>query len=248
MPRRHRAGRKASHIRGLRLTPTNGDRVRGSRRFRSALLFLAVALLAALIGDWTIEGSATIGLFGRSYALDDQRSVICTAAVVFGLIVLCVLTSVLEKFAILRSDGDWIKHAARDISSRWSWSTLGASYGVSLAARYAMESARQIEQSGHLARGWGWFGAPISVALIIHAALCVLAYLGLFAFMRALERTLERVVAFVITIIKIRDICTHDVGRDVDHMLAAIRRRSRSLARHFGERAPPIAHDFRLNF
>jgi len=210
------------------------------------LLFLAAALLSALFSDWAIEGSASIGLFGRSYAVHDQRSLICTAAVVVGLLFLCILTSVLEKLAVLRSKGDWIEEAARDISSRWSWSALGASYAVALAARYAMESARLVEQSGHMEQGWDWLGGPLVVALAIHAGICVLACLGLFAFMRAVERTLERVVALVITIIL--DICTSDVRQRVDRTRAVIHRRSCSLARHLGERAPPLARDLRFSF
>ena len=212
------------------------------------LFFVAAALLSALLSDWTIEGSASMGLFGQIFNVPDQRSAVCTAAVVVGLVFLCILTRVLEKLSILRSDGDWIEEAARDISSRWSWSALGATYAVALVARYAMESARQIEQTGQIARGWDWLGGPLVIALVIHAVLCALACVGLFAFMRELDRTLDRVVAFVRTLITILDIYTHNVTRCTDRIRSVVYRRNCALARHLGERAPPHAHDLRSYF
>lgn len=215
---------------------------------RRALLYLAAALLSALFSDWVIEGSANVGFFGRSYAEHDHRSVICTAAVAIGLLFLAILSSVLEKVAILGSDGDWIEEAARDISSRWSWRALGASYAVAIAARYAMESARQLEQSGNIAQGWDWLGGPLVVALVIHAGICVLSCLGLFVLMRAVDRTLERVVSLVFTLITGYYSTTHDVGRHVDRLRAVIYRKKCALARHLGERGPPLLHGFRSSF
>lgn len=60
------------------MNPQKRDLAQRSRQFRRALLYLAAALLSALLSDWTIEGSASVGLFGQSYTVHDQRSVICT--------------------------------------------------------------------------------------------------------------------------------------------------------------------------
>lgn len=213
--------------------------MQGSRRFRRVLLFLAAALLSALFSDWVIEGSASIGLFGGSYAVHDQRSVICTAAVVAGLVFLCILRSALEKLAVLRSQGEWIEEAAQDISSRWSWTTLGASYLFALASRYAMESARLFEQSGHMAHGIGWLGGPLIVSLTIHAAFCFLAFVGLIECMTALDQAMGRVVAFVVRLIGLLDISNFAaadiIGRDSSDLIG----RTYWASPHIGERAPP---------
>ncbi len=64
---------------------------------RRALLFLAAAVLSAVVSDWAIETAAYLGLWGPAFAAHDQRSVVATATAGLVLALAAIVVSLLER-------------------------------------------------------------------------------------------------------------------------------------------------------
>jgi hypothetical protein len=211
---------------------------------RRALLFLAAAVLSAVMSDLVIETAANLGLYGRSFADHDQRSVLATTTAGVVLAVAAIVVSLLERWRVLRGDSsqDWLVDAARDISARWSWCAFPSTLTVAIAVRYTMESAELVRTSGHIAVGLAWLGGPVLIALALHAVFCILAVLGLIAVMHAFARAFDAVVVAIATLIAVLssaispsdDFTRRDPVRHVVHCRSL-------LGRRLGERAPPLA-------
>jgi hypothetical protein len=211
---------------------------------RRALLFLAAAVLSAVISDWVIETAANLGLYGPAFADHDQRSVLATTTAGVVLAVAAIVVSLLERWRVLRGDSpqDWLVDAARDISRHWSWRAFPSTLAVAIAVRYAMESAELLRTSGHVAVGLGWLGGPVLIALALHALFCVLTVLVLVAVMQTVVRAFDAVVVAVATLIAVLlsaispsgDFARRDPFRRVVHCRSL-------LGRRLGERAPPLA-------
>jgi hypothetical protein len=211
---------------------------------RRGLLFLAAAVLSAVISDWVIETGANLGVYGPTFAGADHRSVLATATAGIVLAVAALAVTLLERWRVLRGDacGDWLVDAARDISAHWSWRAFPSTLAVALAVRYTMESAELVRTTGHVAVGLGWLGGPVLIALVLHAAFCVLTVLVLIAVMQAVVGAFDVVVVAVATLLAfaLSAISPSGVFARRDHVRRAMRSGS-CLGRRLGERAPPLA-------
>ena len=210
---------------------------------RRALLFLAAAVLSAVVADVVIESAANAGFYGPAFADHDQRSLLATAT---GGLVLALAAAVVVLLEHCRSRGGgdaahWLSEAAHDISSRWSWSAFPSTLATAIAVRYAMESAELLRTTGHVATGLGWLGGPLLVALLIHAAFCGLMLLALMIAMRSIVRAFDAVLELVALLaaiimppaLRAASFASRDAGRGlVNHQSP--------LATHTGERGPPL--------
>jgi hypothetical protein len=210
-----------------------------------ALLFLAAAVLSAVISDWVIETAANVGLYGPAFADHDQRSLLATSTAGAMLALAAVIVVLVERCRSRRGGGaprDWLAETAHDIAARWSWRAFPSTLAVAIVVRYAMESAELLRTTGHVATGLGWLGGPLLIALLLHAAFCALTLLALLTAMRGLARAFDAVLAFVTLLVAI----VLSVRPASSHFTPRARRRPfvlrRSpLATRLGERAPPLS-------
>ena len=206
-----------------------------------SLLFLAAAVLSAVISDLLIETGAIAGLYGPAFADHDHRSVLATSTAGVVLALAAVVVALLEGARARRRGAtgqDWFAEAARDISTRWSWRVFPSTLAVAIAVRYAMESAELLRTSGHVATGLDWLGGPLPVALALHAAFCGLMLFVLMVAMQAITHAFNAVVAILIAIVLCARKTSSAFAWHAD-VRRFIHRRS-PLATRLGERAPPL--------
>jgi hypothetical protein len=203
-------------------------------------LVVTVALAAAALGDTIVEWSANAGVFGAGYSDGDQRSVVPTlvCAGVLGLQLVVGRILAMLRGETPASARDVLLAAASRLSRRSLLSDVPAIGALQLAGVYAMESAESALRGGAVASGVGWLGAPVIVALALHAVVCVLCVLAVGALLRALVRISASLVLRALA-----------VAYDVKPLIPAFwSRRERALPprtacaslRQRGERAPPF--------
>jgi len=208
----------------------------------SRLPFLiAVALVAAALGDAVVETVANSGLVGRGYADDNHLSVVPTL-VAGGLLALDVARRrCLELLRRGKAERpDWLIAFARQSGAASPWRDAALVFTLQLAALFAMESAEQLAVGGKLLGGNAWLGGPILFALLAHALIAIGCTFALAFFGRALLGTIATLVRDVLESILLV------LARGADSGVAAGRRRRAPLrrafaahARQFGDRAPP---------
>lgn len=211
--------------------------------FRLSLV-LMVALAAAALGDTIVEWSANAGLFGPGYSDGDQRSVVPTlvCAGILGLQLVVARAVAMLRGQTPASARDVVLATASRLSRRSLLRDLPAIGGLQLAGVYAMESAEAALRGGSVASGLAWLGAPVIVALAIHAVVCFLCVLMAGALLRASVAMCASLVLRVLA-------ASYDVESPAPAFVA---RRARELpraaargsVRQRGKRAPPflLAH------
>jgi len=157
---------------------------------------LAVAIVAAALGDPLVESVSNSGIFGFGYNDNNHQSVI--PAFVAGVMVVFVIIaarcwSVVRGGSALRR-GDWLLQSANRFSQPSAPIDLPLVLAAQLAALFAMESAEQLFFGGKLLGGAAWLGGPIAFSLATHAligASCTLLFLAL---MRSIHRAVVSLV------------------------------------------------------
>lgn len=206
-----------------------------------SLLFLAAAILSAVVSDLVIETGAIAGLYGPTFADHDHRSVLATSTAGFVLALAAVIVALLERFRTHRCgphNHDWLAETAHNIATQWSWRVFPSTLAVAIIVRYAMESAELLRTSGHVATGLGWLGGPVLIALALHAAFCALMLFALMVAMRGIAQAFDVLVALLIVIVFAPNGASPTIAfsRNAGRF---IRHRS-PLATRLGERAPPF--------
>ena len=202
---------------------------------------LAVALVAAALGDAVVESISNSGVFGRGYA-DDVHAGVVPTLVAGGLIALefarrrCME---IVRRGDARRRSDWILDLARRYSPGSPGRDLAFVFCLQLLTLFAMETAEQLAFGGKLLGGTAWLGGPIAFSLIAHALICVGCTFALAWFART---TLATVALFVRSALEFIVLA---IARATAHLLAgrservAHRRMQDPHARQSGDRAPP---------
>jgi hypothetical protein len=179
-----------------------GIMLKSEKRVR--LLFgIAVAALAAALGDLFVETLSNHGIFGPGHFTDGSNADVAPVGVVGSLLLLvCLLLRV--RYALTASGRARYRHdlmAALSASS--TAQMLPAILCLQIALLWIMETAEQYLVIGHGFGGTIWLGGPVAASLLIHAAICsivVFAMRGLVSMLepRALQlvRTLLASTAF----------------------------------------------------
>jgi hypothetical protein len=185
------------------VVPSNGRRLVVG--FTSRFPFLvAVALVAAALGDSLVESVANSGLVGPGYADDNHLSVLPTLAAGAALVLAFVRSRCLD---VLRH-GSHVQRRAwlRELATRWAAGSLARElplvFGMQLAFLFAMESTEQLLGGGRVLGGSAWLGGPVLFSLLVHALLgaactLLLGWLGrnvLAAFAAFVTTTLENIL------------------------------------------------------
>jgi hypothetical protein len=204
---------------------------------------LAVALVAAALGDALVEGVSNTGVFGSRYFDNDHLSVLPTlvAGLVLGIELLgwrCL--RVFRRSWSARTAGrDWLVDFAARCAGRSSRFDVPLVFGLQIAALFVMEHVEQSVAGGGVTRATAWLGGPIIFSLMVHALVGTACTLLLAAAARSIVRTFASLVREALEAILFA------LARDGERGFAH-RREHESLARaqaphvrQLGGRAPP---------
>jgi hypothetical protein len=202
---------------------------------------LAVALVAAALGDAFVESVSNSGIFGRGYS-DDNRASVLPTLLLGGLVALEVLRRRCSEMLDVRvaPRTDWLVDFARRYARGSPASDLAVVLGLQFAALFAMESAEQLAFGGKLPVGFAWLGGPMVFSLLAHALIGAGCSVLLARFVRAILATVATLVRGALDSILL------EAARATAHIRAGRReeapqRRAQAPhARQSGDRAPPI--------
>jgi hypothetical protein len=197
------------------------------RRLSRLPFLLAVALIAAAIGDPLVETIANTGILGPGYLDNDHSSVV--PALIAGAFVAALLIG-WQCRQFLRRRRDFVERPLAD---------MPYVYVLQLNALFVMESCEQFFAHGEFLGGTAWLGGPVWFSLIAHAligAICTLLIArGVRAIVHRAATLVEIVIERILGAIS-RTTATMFARRDDD----AQHCRMRVLhVRQCGERAPP---------
>jgi hypothetical protein len=202
---------------------------------------LAVALVAAALGDPLVESIGNAGLFGIRSRDDSHQSVL--PALIFGLL-LAAIVLVLRVTHTFRNSDVRSRYWGREFLSGLKrvsvFRNLAPIFATQLAFVCAMEWCEHALGYAGPVHGLSWLAGPIACSLALHLATCGVS---LYAFHRLSEGLLRRVITAMCDVL--------------DRILVALSRadlrselgRSRELftlgfqlfaARRVRGRAPPI--------
>jgi hypothetical protein len=201
---------------------------------------LAVAILAAALGDPLVETIANSGIFGGGYADNNHTSVIPALVAGTALALEVTLLRALAASGLLgRGQRDRIVElAGRACPSSFARDVPWV-IALQLAALFLMESIEQLAFGGKLRGGTLWLGGPVAFGLCAHA----LVGAGALALVGRLARMLLRAFCSLITIA--RDFILIAQARATADVFRRRRREPASPiaraphARHAAGRAPP---------
>jgi hypothetical protein len=202
---------------------------------------VAVALIAAALGDPIVETISNTGVLGRGYADNNHSSVVPTLVAGAALVLLLICKRCLQLLRSLSERETRLLYAApRRQTPHASLADFPYVLILQFVALFLMESAEQLVFSGRLAGGTEWLGGPIWFSVLAHAAIGLACTVIVARAMRAL---VHRCATLVVTALELnrdafrRGISTLFVTR-VDE---SARFRIQILHVHqLGERAPPL--------
>jgi hypothetical protein len=202
---------------------------------------VAIALVAAAVGDPLVESIANAGVFGGSYHDGNQLSVVPTlvAALALGFWLACR-----RAVAVWRQsrDGrrDWVIEAAQRGNSGSPLRDVPVVLATQLVAVFAMEALEQLVTRAPLETGLSWLGGPVAFSLTVHALICIALTLALARLCGAIVATVDSLVraalAFVLAFAQ-----APPAVRFVARRCATQARAQAPHVRQLGGRAPPLA-------
>lgn len=201
---------------------------------------IAVALVAAALGDALVESVSNTGIFGPSYFDNNHLSVVPALLAGFVLTLEAIGLRCFEVYRRARTRRDWLIDAATCIAARSTAWDVPWVFVMQIAALFVMESTEQLVFGGKLLGGTVWLGGPILVSLAIHALIGAVCTFLLGWSMRAISETVASLVVTAIAFI------TLALARTVAGAILARRdelafpRAQSPHAHQIGERAPPL--------
>jgi hypothetical protein len=227
--------------RGGRAVPSNASGLVFAVASRLPFL-VAVALVAAALGDSLVESVANSGLVGAGYADDNHLSVLPTLVAGAVLALEVARTRCLD---VLRGDSSlrrraWLAGLARRLAGGSPARDLPLVLGLQFAALFAMENAEQLLAGGRLTGGTAWLGGPVLFSLLTHgligaACTLLLGWLGrslLAGFAALVRSTLDAIL------IELERAAAHFVAGRLDG--SPFRLAQAPQSRRLGKRAPPL--------
>ena len=213
------------------------------RNLGSRLPFLiAVALIAAAIGDPLVETISNSGALGHGYSDNNHLSVIPTLIAGASLALLLLFRRCLELLRQPTVHRNWLIEMAREISARSPVADVPYVIVLQFAALFAMENAEQLFFSGTLDGGTVWLGGPIWFSLLVHITLGCICTVLVARGMRAILRRCAAIVGIALEFI-LDAFAKENTGVFARFQHEVPRRFARNLrARQRGERAPPLLY------
>lgn len=200
---------------------------------------LVTAVTAAALADPFVEAASNAGLFGPGTYTD--RSTIDVIPAFATAAAFAVLYVVLRARPALADRSRVLARRLRELDRNAGSKPLAALFpsifGVQLVTLFAMETIEQIAIAGHPLGGTLWLGAPVPIALALHALACIVTSALLAHALAALTRAAVRIVLFVRGIAVVRT-ASRPLSSRTRRAFAAVR--IHPLAARAGKRAPPF--------
>ena len=136
---------------------------------------LAIAFVAAAIGDPLVETISNRGLFGSTFIDHDQQSAVpvLVASILLGSLLLVARFRYAAALARAESR-DWVRQVVAALSTTSSSRRVAPIFAAQLAVVYAMERCEHALGAGAAIHGLSWLGAPVVFSLLLHLAICLL--------------------------------------------------------------------------
>jgi len=212
------------------------------KAFASRLPFLvAVALVAAAIGDAFVETVSNSGVLGHGYDDNNHLSVIpaIVAGAILALVVIATRCHAFSRHIAASRGSDWLVAGAGRFARRAPHADVPFVVAMQFGALFAMESIEQVALDGRLLGGCVWLGGPIVFALLAHVVLgsaCTLLFAALMRSILATFGSFMRDAIEAICVLLARDIARCFLGVRAE---ALVLRTQAPHVRHLGGRAPP---------
>jgi hypothetical protein len=168
------------------------------------LFSLVVAASAATLTDPLVESASNAGWFGSGSFTDHSTIDVLP---VLGIAALAALTYVYLRArpSLASRSVEFARRLRASVASpsiattapRPSARLLLGTFALQLALLYVMETCEQIVVTGHALGGTVWLGAPIAIALALHAVACVLSACALAWILPELSRAAVALARFV---------------------------------------------------
>jgi hypothetical protein len=202
---------------------------------------IAVALLAAALGDAVVESISNTGIFGPRYFDNNHLSIVPTliAGGVLALEVAAARCAALYG-RVLDARRDWLGAAAASIATHPPLRDVPAVFVMQLVALFAMESSEQLIYGGKLLGGTAWLGGPVLFSLALHALLALGCTFLLGWTMRGIAAAFASFVATAIVCDAITLPREGPICARARREAPAFTRTQSPHARQIGERAPPF--------
>lgn len=200
---------------------------------------LAVAVIAAAIGDPLVEFASNSGWFGRGN-FTDHSNLDVLPALIAG-VAFAIFHVALRVKRALADPGKAAPELLRASSAALRPGIAGllpATFALQIAALFLMETAEQYAVYGHALGGLVWLGGPALVSVAVHAVLCAVVAVAIARTVRALAVTTLRVIRLVRALAAFP---AHGARPIALRRRAAVSiDRSRPVLCRIGERAPPL--------
>ncbi|MBV8074566.1 MAG: hypothetical protein JO140_03975 [Candidatus Eremiobacteraeota bacterium] len=209
---------------------------------RSTIRFLyclAAGVIAAALADPLVERASNAGLFGPGNYTDHSTIDVLPTLILGALFALWFLVVRLRAACVSRAAiGCWLHASNRLLAPRAVVRLLPAVFALQLVTLYVMETIEQQIVAGHVLGGTIWLGAPVAIALSIHALFCAAIALSIAWVLRVLAHAALQIVRLVLELATfVRDelvsACLHF---EPPH----IRRYAASVPCRICERGPPF--------
>ena len=158
---------------------------------------LAVALVAAALGDPLVESLSNSGVFGLRAADNNHQSVIpaLLAGVAFFLEVAALRCAALWRGARAPAGRDWLVDVAARFARRPFLADVPLVVALQFVALFGMERVEHVLGGGPALGAFAWLGGPAAFSVIAHVLLGSACTFVLGWSMRALLATFARRVA-----------------------------------------------------
>jgi hypothetical protein len=200
---------------------------------------LAIALVAAAIGDPLVETIANTGAIGRGFSDNNHLSVIPTLIAGLLLVSLAIGRRCLDLCRHCPRRGDWVIETAKRFCERPPLDDLPYVIFLQFAALFVMESTEQLVFGGRLLGGAAWLGGPIFFSVVAHALIGAVCCIAITQNARAIVKRFATLFAGTLNFILLvlhRQSCALFAPRRSEPTPRALQILD---VRRIGERAPP---------
>jgi len=206
------------------------------RRLRG-LFALTAAAAAATVTDPVVETASNAGCFGPGSFTDHSTADVVPVLAVASLAALTYVYLRARPATSVATEASATCSSARAVAQP-CLPLLPWIFASQLAVLFAMETCEQIAVTGHPLGGTVWLGAPVAIALTVHAVACVLSA---FALARILPGLTRAAVALALLVRRSRGrLAVEARGTRVSASDAPATPPADPMAARLGKRAPPL--------
>jgi hypothetical protein len=205
---------------------------------RIQLLYgIAVAALAAALGDLFVESLSNHGVFGLGHYTDGSNADIAPIGTAGSVLLLGCLFFHVRRALALSAGAQYRRELATALAPRTIARMLPLILLLQIVVLWAMETAEQYLVVGHGLGGTIWLGGPTAASLLLHAAICFTVAIATRRLLLILEPRAVRLFRKLLTLTAF----AADAPTAVTWAASPPRSPRRSLLAEFAKRGPPAS-------